>query len=61
VHAELLISSTQTWYDCVTTGGATVAMRVSVATVATRYFHTGNLGSIVVITNGTGAVDERDG
>jgi RHS repeat-associated protein len=61
VHAELLISSTQTWYDYITAGGAMVAMRVSVATVAMRYFHTDNLGSIAVITDETGAVVERDG
>jgi hypothetical protein len=61
VHSELLISSTQTWYDYITGGGAMVAMRVSGATVATRYFHTDNLGSISVITNETGAVVERDG
>jgi hypothetical protein len=61
VHSELLISSTQTWYDYITAGGAMVAMRVSGATVATRYFHTDNLGSISVITNETGAAVERDG
>jgi RHS repeat-associated protein len=33
----------------------------SSSTVATRYFHTDNLGSISVITNETGAVVERDG
>jgi RHS repeat-associated protein len=37
-------------------------MRVeSSLTVATRYFHTDNLGSISVMTNDTGAVVERDG
>jgi hypothetical protein len=45
----------------VAAGGATVAMRVSGATVARRYFHTDNLGSISVNTNETGAVVERDG
>jgi RHS repeat-associated protein len=61
VHAELLLSSTSTWYDYISAGGAMVAMRVSGATVAMRYFHTDILGSIAVITDETGAVVERDG
>jgi YD repeat-containing protein len=60
VHSELLTSN-NAWYDYITAGGAMVAMRVSGATVATRYFHTDNLGSISVITNETGAAVERDG
>jgi RHS repeat-associated protein len=59
VHAEWL--SNNTWYDYISANGAMVAMRVSGASTATRYFHTDNLGSISVITNETGAVVERDG
>jgi YD repeat-containing protein len=61
VHAELMISSTSTWYDYLTAGGAMVAMRVSGSIVATRYLHTDNLGSTSVLTDETGAVVERDG
>jgi uncharacterized protein RhaS with RHS repeats len=60
VHSELLTSN-NAWYDYITAGGAMVAMRVSGSTVATRYFHTDNLGSISVITNETGVVVGRDG
>jgi hypothetical protein len=59
MHVEWLNNGT--WYDYINAGGAMVAMRVSGATTATRYFHTDNLGSISVITNETGAVVERDG
>jgi hypothetical protein len=45
----------------ISANGGFVAMRVSGATVATRYFHTDNLGSISVITNEIGAVVERGG
>ena len=56
-HEELQITSTTgTWYDYISVGGAMVAMRVSGATSATRYFHADNLGSIAVITDETGVV-----
>jgi YD repeat-containing protein len=62
VHSEILISSTQTWYDYVSAGGAMAAMRVtSGATVTTLYFHTDHLGSIAVLTDVNGNVVEPDG
>jgi hypothetical protein len=59
MHVEWLNHGT--WYDYISANGGFVAMRVSGATVATRYFHTDNLGSISVITNEIGAVVERGG
>jgi hypothetical protein len=62
VHADLVISATNTWYDYITAGGAMVAMRSqSGSTVAKRYMHVDNLGSICVLTDETGTVVERDG
>ncbi len=61
VHAELFTSGTSAWHDYISGGGGIVAMRaLSGSTVTTRYFHTDNLGSIAVITDGTGNVVERD-
>ena len=54
VHAEWLNNGT--WYDYISANGGFVAMKVSGAASATRYFHTDNLGSISVITDETGAV-----
>jgi RHS repeat-associated protein len=59
MHVEWLNNGT--WYDYISANGGFVAMRVSGATTATRYFHADNLGSISVITNETGTVVERDG
>jgi RHS repeat-associated protein len=59
MHVEWLNNGT--WYDYVSANGGFVAMRVSGAATATRYFHADNLGSIAVITDETGTVVERDG
>jgi hypothetical protein len=54
------VSGSSTWYDYVSAGGAMPGMRVaSGSTVTTRYFHSGHLGSIAVITDETGNVVER--
>ena len=48
------------WRDYLSIGNVKVGMRVTIAgALATRYFHTDNLGSISVITNEAGAVLER--
>jgi RHS repeat-associated protein len=62
VHAELVTSSTSTWYDFIGSGGAMIGVRVlhSDATVTTRFFHTDKLDAIAVITDESGAVVERD-
>ena len=55
-------ASGQKWTDYLSVGNAKVGMRVlqtASATVTTRYFHVDNLGSISVITNENGVVQER--
>ncbi|MGJ4973111.1 RHS repeat-associated core domain-containing protein [Bradyrhizobium sp. HKCCYLRH1073] len=50
------------WTDYLSVDGATVGIRVTQAGVATpsmRYFHKDHLGSVAVITNDNGAVQER--
>ncbi|MGJ4945582.1 RHS repeat-associated core domain-containing protein [Bradyrhizobium sp. HKCCYLS1011] len=50
------------WTDYLSVGGAMLGIRVSQPgseTLATRYFHTDPLGSISVVTNENGAVQER--
>jgi hypothetical protein len=64
VLAELLSprASGQKWTDYLSVGNAKVGMRViqtAAETLTTRYFHTDNLGSISVITDETGVVQER--
>jgi uncharacterized protein RhaS with RHS repeats len=64
VHTELFLGAVSQWNDYLMTGGALIGVRVlhnSDQSVSTRYFHTDNLGSIAVITNESGAVEERDG
>jgi RHS repeat-associated protein len=48
-----------TWNDYVMLGSEMVALKVSGATSQTRYFHKDHLGSIVALTDETGAVVER--
>ncbi|MGJ5176511.1 RHS repeat-associated core domain-containing protein [Bradyrhizobium oligotrophicum] len=50
------------WTDYLSVGGATVGIRVTqggVATSSTRYLHQDHLGSVAVITNENGVVQER--
>jgi RHS repeat-associated protein len=50
------------WTDYLSAGSAKVGMRVlqtSSETLTTRYFHTDHLGSISIITNESGVVQER--
>ena len=48
-----------TWNDYVMLAGEMIALKVSGATNQTRYFHKDHLGSIVALTDETGAVVER--
>jgi RHS repeat-associated protein len=64
VLAELLSpgATGQQWTDYLSVGNAKVGKRViqtAAETLTTRYFHTDNLGSISVITNESGVVQER--
>ena len=55
-------ASGQKWTDYLSVGGAKVGMRVlqtAAATVSARYFHGDHLGSISVISNENGVVQER--
>ena len=55
-------ASGQKWTDYLSVGNAKVGMRViqtASETISTRYFHTDHLGSISVITNESGLVQER--
>ena len=55
-------ASGQRWTDYLSVGNAKVGMRViqtAAETITTRYFHTDHLGSISVITNENGVVQER--
>ena len=55
-------ASGQKWTDYLSVGNAMVGMRViqtAAETISTRYFHTDHLGSISVITNENGVVQER--
>jgi RHS repeat-associated protein len=63
VHAELVVATGPgKWNEYLTVGNVMVGVRfldLSTETVATRYFHADNLGSISVITDETGNVLER--
>ncbi|WP_315774135.1 MULTISPECIES: RHS repeat-associated core domain-containing protein [unclassified Bradyrhizobium] len=53
---------TQKWTDYLSVGGTSVGIRVtqaSMATPSTRYLHKDHLGSVAVITNENGVVQER--
>jgi RHS repeat-associated protein len=62
-HAELVVATGPgKWNEYLTVGNVMVGVRfldLSTETVATRYFHADNLGSISVITDETGNVLER--
>jgi RHS repeat-associated protein len=49
-----------TWNNYIMLGGEMVALKVTGATTQTRYFHKDHLGSIVALTDESGAVVERD-
>jgi RHS repeat-associated protein len=60
-HAEYLPGSGQ-WNEYLRVGNVLVGVRflaLATETVTLRYFHTDHLGSIAVITDGSGAVAER--
>jgi uncharacterized protein RhaS with RHS repeats len=61
LHAELFVSSITKWYNFIGVTSSMVGVCVlgSDSSIATRYFHTDNLGSIAVITDESGAVAER--
>src|SRR5262249_42359255 len=59
VSAELVVSGSSKWNEYLSVGNVAVGMRfnfIDTETVATYYFHTDNLGSIVAISDETGAV-----
>lgn len=60
--AEKIVGASQsvTWNNYIMLGGEMVALKVTGATTQTRYFHKDHLGSIVALTDETGAVVERD-
>lgn len=60
--AEKIVGASQsiTWNNYVMLGGEMVALKVTGATTQTRYFHKDHLGSIVALTDESGAVVERD-
>jgi len=62
IMAEKMIgaSLSVTWNDYIMLGAEMVALRVTAATTQTRYFHKDHLGSIVALTDESGAVVERD-
>jgi RHS repeat-associated protein len=56
IGASLAVS----WNDYVMKGGEMVALHVTATSPQIRYFHKDHLGSIVALTDETGAVVERD-
>jgi RHS repeat-associated protein len=62
VMAELVdnVSTPDIWNNYIMLGGEMVALQVTGAVTQTRYFHKDHLGSIVALTDETGAVKERD-
>src|SRR5580693_2418141 len=58
-HEELVLGSSYKWNDYLTVGNVMVGLRVlNLGTATIRYFHTDHLGSISVITDQTGIVQE---
>jgi RHS repeat-associated protein len=62
IMAEKIVGASQsvTWNNYIMLGGEMVALKVTGATTQTRYFHKDHLGSIVALTDESGAVVERD-
>jgi RHS repeat-associated protein len=60
--AEKIVGASQsvTWNNYIMLGGEMVALKVTGAVTQTRYFHKDHLGSIVALTDESGAVVERD-
>jgi RHS repeat-associated protein len=60
--AEKIVGASQsvTWNSYIMLGGEMVALKVTGAVPQTRYFHKDHLGSIVALTDESGAVVERD-
>jgi RHS repeat-associated protein len=62
IMAEKIVgaSLSVTWNNYIMLGGEMVALKVTGAATQTRYFHKDHLGSIVALTDETGAVVERN-